>query len=464
MSQIDDIHISSIKDVITPRELRGKIPNNSPNFVAESRDTITKIFKDEDDRFLVIVGPCSIHNPDEALDYANQLLEFKNRFKDTLFVVMRVYFEKPRTRGGWKGLINDPDIDQTYDISKGLFMARDLLNKINSLGIPTATELLDNHTPQYIMDLISFTAIGARTVESQIHRQLACGISTPVGFKNPTCGNIKKAIDAIHTIQQSHLFKGIDLDGKVKVLETKGNNKGCIILRGSETGANYDPVTVENVVESIKNSGLHTKLIIDTSHGNSGKDFKKQSYVVESISKQLLDLNCHIKGVMIESNINEGNQPSAKRSKLKYGISITDSCVNLEETYKFLNILDIATKERVYKKDISNIRKKIDILNKKLEYLLKQTFNKDNLEQFTKISNERINIGKVVAEIKFKKNPELFRFYKSDSKKIFELLTDEKREQEILDTYDDQFIKDVFLNIMFDCKMVQVSRIQELLK
>ena len=339
---INNTNITSINKISTPESIIKEIPNNNKNFIIKSRDTIKKILNKEDDRLIVIVGPCSIHDNEAALHYAKEIQKFNKLFSKHLFLVMRCYFEKPRTTVGWKGLIYDPELDNTNNIEEGIRIARQLLSDITKLKIPVAVEILDTITPQYLSDFISWGAIGARTCESQIHRQLISGMSMPVGIKNTTDGDIKKAINACISAKHKHSFLGCKEDGKIAIIHTEGNKNTHIILRGGNDKPNYYP----SVVNKIKLDYGSQNIMIDCSHCNSNKDFKNQSVVVESCCKQIIT-NYDIIGVMIESNIYEGKQKLTDKSILKYGISITDSCVGLEETFSLLFKLNDVVKKKI---------------------------------------------------------------------------------------------------------------------
>jgi 3-deoxy-7-phosphoheptulonate synthase len=323
-----NIHITSVKTLLLPTEIYKELPvsNEIQDFVERSRNEVRAILSGEDKRMLYIVGPCSIHNVEEAKTYASSLNEIAKKVKDKILVVMRVYFEKPRTTVGWKGLINDPDLDGSFNVNKGLRMARELLLHINTMGLPCGCEFLDTITPQYISDLITWGAIGARTVESQTHRQLVSGMSMPIGFKNATSGNIQVAKEAILSASMPHCFMGITESAEPAIFTTKGNKDTHIILRGGNNGPNY----YEHIVKSIEKE----RVMVDCSHGNSMKDHKNQHKVLKEIFRQRFDYgNDNIIGVMIESNINEGKQSLiTSYEDLQYGVSITDSCISIKET------------------------------------------------------------------------------------------------------------------------------------
>ena len=334
ISNTSDIRVSQIESLDPPITYlrRQPISNKISEVVIKGRNEIENIIKGNDKRLLFIVGPCSIHDETAGLEYASRLSEIAKIVSKEILVVMRVYFEKPRTTVGWKGLINDPNLDGSFDISNGLKRSREFLLKVNELGIPVATEFLDPFIPQYLADLVSWGAIGARTSESQTHREMASGLSVPVGFKNGTGGSNQIAIDAIISASSPHTFLGIDLDGNASIVHTKGNEVCHLVLRGGSNGPNYDEKSVKEAENQMKKSGLDPKIIIDCSHANSNKDHKKQPIVFENILTQKLKGNKSIVGLMLESHINEGNQSLSDSNNLKYGVSITDACINWETT------------------------------------------------------------------------------------------------------------------------------------
>jgi len=300
------------------------------------------------DRLLVIVGPCSIHDPTTAIEYATQLKALSEKLSEDLVIVMRAYLEKPRTTVGWKGLINDPDIDETFKINKGLRVSRQLFRDLTSTGMPIATEMLDTISPQFLADFISVGAIGARTTESQLHRELASGLSFPVGFKNGTDGSLGVAIDAIGAAAAKHHFMGVTKQGLAAITRTKGNDHGFVILRGGSKGTNYDKANIQAAKETLVKKGQKLAIMVDCSHGNSNKDHRNQPKVAKVVADQLREGETAIIGVMIESNINEGNQkvPAEGPSALKKGVSITDACINWESTVEVLEDLAAAVRER----------------------------------------------------------------------------------------------------------------------
>jgi 3-deoxy-7-phosphoheptulonate synthase len=342
-----DTRISDRMEVLTASKLIADQPisDSSAELVYKSRESISKILAKEDKRLIVIVGPCSIHDTEAAKDYANRLIEESKPLEDQLQIVMRVYFEKPRTTVGWKGLINDPDLDNSFKIDKGLAIARQLLRDINDIGMSAGTEFLDVITPQYVADLISWGAIGARTTESQVHRELASGSSCPIGFKNSTNGSVQVAADAIGSAQNPHKFLSVTKEGKAAIFSSSGNKDCHIILRGG-TSPNYKSEDIESASKVLNSSGLLDTIMVDMSHGNSSKQHKKQLEVCEDISKQIALGEDRITGVMIESNIEEGNQSVKDKDNLIYGKSITDACINWEDTKQCLNQLAEAVQKR----------------------------------------------------------------------------------------------------------------------
>ena len=337
----DNTRIIDRRKVPAPYELVNKYPINDQisKLVYGTRNEISQILHNKDDRIFVVVGPCSIHDPISAIEYAKKLSDETKNFSENLLIIMRVYFEKPRTTVGWKGLINDPDINETFNIAKGVEIARKLLIDIAELGLPAGTEFLDPISPQYVTDIISWGAIGARTAESQIHRELASGLSCPIGIKNGTDGGLKAAIDGIQAANHSHVFLGATKEADIAMLKTAGNNDAHIILRGGKV-PNYDQESVENTLTALKEAEVNESIMIDASHGNSQKKFKQQIPVVESICNQIAEGNNNVKGVMIESHLNEGNQKISEN--LKYGQSITDACMGWEDTISCLQKLNNA--------------------------------------------------------------------------------------------------------------------------
>jgi len=336
----DDLRISGINPLISPAVLNYYLPlgEKASEVVSAARREADAILKGEDDRLLVVVGPCSIHDPEAAIEYGQKLKAEADRLKDDLCVVMRVYFEKPRTTVGWKGLINDPHLDDSFDINHGLRVARGLLLDLANLGIPAGTEFLDTISPQYIADLIAWGAIGARTTESQVHRELASGLSMPVGFKNGTGGSIQLALDAIQSASRPHHFLSVTKQGVSAIVSTAGNDSCHIILRGGKSGPNYDAAHVDEVVTMLKEQGLPPHVMVDCSHGNSLKDFRNQPLVAKDLCHQITNGSRAITSVMIESNLVEGNQKIDKDpGKMVRGRSVTDACIGWDDTVQVLD-------------------------------------------------------------------------------------------------------------------------------
>lgn len=343
----DDLRILDVKEVIPYAELQAQLPitEQAAQTTYAARTAIHEILHGRDDRLLVVAGPCSIHDSSAALEYAGLLQQAIARFSDDLLLVMRVYFEKPRTTVGWKGLINDPDLDGSYAINKGLHLARELLLGINDLGVPAATEYLDLMTPQYVSDLISWGAIGARTTESQVHRELASGLSCPVGFKNGTDGTLRIAIDAIRSSSRPHHFLSLTKEGRSAIFATMGNDDCHIILRGGKT-PNFDTENVAQAMTELEAADLLPKIMIDFSHGNSSKQYQRQLEVGASVAAQVAAGNTAIIGTMIESHLKEGRQDNTPDTELEYGKSITDACISWEQTVPLLEQLAEAVQKR----------------------------------------------------------------------------------------------------------------------
>ena len=340
--------IENITPLLSPDMLLHTMPVSSQGcaLIQELRDAIGRIIHGQDQRFLVVVGPCSIHDEQAALEYATRLKHLSQELNDHLLIVMRVYFEKPRTTVGWKGLINDPHLDESFAINDGLLLARKILLSINDLGLATATEFVDTITPQYVADLISWVAIGARTTESQPHRMLASGLSMPVGFKNNTAGNIGSAVNAAASASQSHRFLGVTEQGLGAIVVTRGNEDAHVILRGGDHGPNYHPHHLTEAVTLLKEKSLSSQVIIDCSHDNSDKDYTKQRLVIDSVIEHIHQKNCLIMGVMIESHLHAGKQAFGPKETLTYGQSITDGCIGWEETEIILRDLAAACEAR----------------------------------------------------------------------------------------------------------------------
>lgn len=343
----DDLRIKEIKELITPAQLISEVSldDSVALTVSACRQSLHKILHGADDRLIVVMGPCSIHDVKAAKEYAGKLKAKRDQYASDLEIVMRVYFEKPRTTVGWKGLINDPELDGSFQINKGLRMAREILLHVNSMGLPAGTEFLDMITPQYIADLVSWGAIGARTTESQIHRELSSGLSCPVGFKNGTDGNVKIAVDAINAAQHPHHFLSVTKEGRSAIVTTTGNEDCHVILRGGKA-PNYDAESVEAAAEAIGKSGLAARIMIDASHGNSSKVPKNQIGVCSSIAQQLANGDRRIMGVMVESHLVEGRQDLVPGQELTYGQSITDGCVGWDDSEAVLETLAQGVRKR----------------------------------------------------------------------------------------------------------------------
>lgn len=336
--QLNNIHIQDERVLITPQQLKNKLPvsDEALSFIHQSRQVIADITHKRDHRVLIVCGPCSIHDIEAAKNYAVKLKQLSEALKDQLYIVMRVYFEKPRTTVGWKGLINDPYLDGSFEVEEGLHIARQLLIDLVEMGIPLATEALDPISPQYLGDLFSWAAIGARTTESQTHREMASGLSMPVGFKNGTDGSLSTAINAMQAAASGHRFMGINREGQVALLNTQGNPDGHVILRGGKQ-TNYDSVSVTECESEMIASGLSPSLMVDCSHANSRKDYRRQPLVAEDVVHQIREGNQSIIGLMIESHLNEGSQSAdLPREEMAYGVSITDACISWEATETLL--------------------------------------------------------------------------------------------------------------------------------
>ena len=343
----DDVRVLEIKPLVKPAELLSRLQEStvSTQNILKTRSAIHHILHQGDDRLLVIVGPCSIHDTEAGMEYARRLLDVRTRLGGELLIVMRVYFEKPRTTVGWKGLINDPHLDGTYDINSGLEKARRFLLDVNEIGVPAATEFLDVVSPQYTADLVSWGAIGARTTESQIHRELASGLSCPVGFKNGTDGGVKVAIDAIKAAASPHHFLSVTKEGESAIFATKGNEDCHVILRGGKA-PNFDAPSVAAVCDQLADAGLAPVLMVDCSHGNSQKQYKNQISVVNDVASQIAGGDARIIGIMLESHLNEGRQDHSPGCSLNYGQSITDACLGWEDSVAVLETLAAAVKAR----------------------------------------------------------------------------------------------------------------------
>ena len=338
--RLSDLNIDDYQVVITPTELKKELPlpESVRDLVANSRQTVKDILDGKDDRLFAVVGPCSIHDTELALEYGKRLKALADEVSEQVFIIMRVYFEKPRTTVGWKGLINDPHLNGSFEIEDGLRKARNLLIDLSEIGLPLATEALDPISPQYLQDTITWTAIGARTTESQTHREMSSGLSSPVGFKNGTDGSLDVAVNAMKSVVSGHAFLGINPQGQVAITKTKGNQYGHVVLRGGGGKPNYDSVSIALCEQALEKAKLPKNIVVDCSHANSNKDHNVQPLVLDDIAHQIKDGNRSICGVMIESNINEGNQSIPDDlSQLKYGVSVTDACISWESTVKSLN-------------------------------------------------------------------------------------------------------------------------------
>ncbi len=344
----DDVRISGIQEVQPPEDLHNEFPMTeaASETVFRTREAIHRILRSEDDRLVVIVGPCSVHDPAAAREYASRLKPLIEGLSNELCIVMRVYFEKPRTTVGWKGLINDPDMDESFHINKGLRLARHLLMDLAEEGVPAGTEYLDLISPQYLADLISWGAIGARTTESQGHRELASGLSCPIGFKNSTDGGFKIAIDAVNAASRPHVFMSLTKKGHSAIFSTTGNDDCHIILRGGNGRPNYDSESIRQAAEQLQKNGQRPIVMVDCSHANSNKDYRRQADVCRDIARQISKGETRIIGVMMESNLVEGRQDVVKGQKLTYGQSITDACIAWETTEVLLKELADAVKQR----------------------------------------------------------------------------------------------------------------------
>ena len=339
---LDNTNIRKLERLITPAELKAQIPldESLADRILNSRQTIRKILDREDPRLIVIIGPCSVHDPGSAMEYAERLAALSKKLEQQLYIVMRVYFEKPRTTVGWKGLINDPDLDGSFNIEKGLSIGRQLMLDMSKLGLPIANEALDPISPQYMQDLISWSAIGARTTESQTHREMASGLSVPIGFKNGTDGSLSVAINALQSVNSGHSFLGIDHRGQVAVIHSTGNQHAHIVLRGGGGKPNYDSVNIALTEKALVENNLPVNIMVDCSHENSNKDPSLQPLVLDNVSNQIVEGNKSIIGVMLESHLLAGNQKlGGEKAQLEYGKSITDGCINWETTQEILSCL-----------------------------------------------------------------------------------------------------------------------------
>lgn len=345
---IDDLNVASNEVLITPAQLKAKIPMSAASeaTVIKSRQVIRDILDGKDHRLFIVIGPCSIHDLEAAKDYAARLKQLADEVADTLYLVMRVYFEKPRTTIGWKGLINDPYLDDSFKVEDGLHIGRQLLCDLTAMGLPTATEALDPTSPQYLQDLISWSAIGARTTESQTHREMSSGLSSAVGFKNGTDGGLTVAINALQSVSSAHRFLGINQDGQVSIVTTKGNQYGHVVLRGGNGRPNYDSVSVALCEKDLEKAGITPNIMVDCSHANSNKDPGLQPLVMDNVANQIVEGNNSIIGLMVESHIGWGNQSIPKDLKdLQYGVSVTDACIDWDTTVQSVRSMHAKLKE-----------------------------------------------------------------------------------------------------------------------
>ena len=347
-NDIDDVNLQSIHPLVTPAELKTELPLTESAYqtVLHGRETIRNILDGKDKRIFMVIGPCSIHDPIAAHEYADRLKALSEKIKDTIYIVMRVYFEKPRTTVGWKGLINDPDMNDSFNIEKGLRIGRKLLVELNEKGLPCATEALDPNSPQYYQDLISWSAIGARTTESQTHREMSSGLSSPVGFKNGTDGGLTVATNAMQSVKHGHHFLGLNNQGQVSVIRTSGNPYAHVVLRGGNGKPNYDAGSVAEAEAALAKAKVSTKIMIDTSHANSNKDPFLQPLVLKNITEQIIDGNKSIIGIMVESHLKGGRQEIPENlCDLEYGKSVTDGCIDWDTTEKVLLEMHEALKD-----------------------------------------------------------------------------------------------------------------------
>ncbi|WP_449287200.1 3-deoxy-7-phosphoheptulonate synthase [Marinobacter sp. PE14] len=354
-NKLENLNVASQEALITPEALKKEMPlsDKAAETVSNGRQAIYDIMDGKDHRLFVVVGPCSIHDVEAARDYAARLKKLADEVSDTLLIVMRVYFEKPRTTVGWKGLINDPHLNDTFDIEQGLHIGRRLLLDINEMGLPAATEALDPISPQYLQDTIAWSAIGARTTESQTHREMSSGLSMAIGFKNGTDGSLDVAVNAMKSVSHPHSFLGIDQQGQVAIIRTKGNNYGHVVLRGGGGKPNYDSVSVALCEQALDKAGLRKSMMIDCSHANSSKDPAIQPLVMQDVTHQILEGNTSIQSLMVESNINWGNQSLPENlADLKYGVSVTDACIDWPTTEKAIRDMRDKLKDVLPKRKI----------------------------------------------------------------------------------------------------------------
>lgn len=339
LKRLEDVHVAKLTPLVTPADLKAELPvtDRSSETIVQGRQAVEGILSGDDTRFLIIAGPCSIHDLEVAYAYAERLKKLSDAVNDRICIVMRTYFEKPRTTTGWKGLINDPRLDGSCDLQLGIHTAREVLLRVAELGVPTATEVLDPIVAQYLSDLVTWASIGARTTESQTHREMASGLSMPVGFKNSTDGNLQIAINAMLSARHPHHFLGIDQQGRTTIVETRGNGWGHVILRGGSQGSNYDAAHVAQAEQALRDADLPLRIVVDCSHANSNKDYTRQSEVLLEVVRQRADGMVSILGAMLESNLNAGNQKlTADPKELEFGVSITDACIDWDTTEKLI--------------------------------------------------------------------------------------------------------------------------------
>jgi 3-deoxy-7-phosphoheptulonate synthase len=348
MERTRNLRVESVRPLLSPVILLEEVPlsDTAAHAILDGRKRVSKILHGEDDRLVAVVGPCSIHDPEAGLEYAGRLRKLADEIEDDVYVVMRVYFEKPRTTVGWKGLINDPYLDETYQINEGLRRARRFLSAVGDVGLPCGTEFLDPITPQFTADLVAWGAIGARTTESQVHRQLSSGLSMPIGFKNGTYGTVQLAVDAVVSAAHPHRFLGVTEQGLAAIVQTTGNPDCHVILRGGTSGPNYDAASVARAAEQLRKAGLRPSLMVDCSHGNSQKDYKRQPEVARDLASQIASGSTSIFGVMVESNLVEGRQDLVNPKSLAHGQSITDACIGWDRTGPLLHELASAVRDR----------------------------------------------------------------------------------------------------------------------
>lgn len=440
MRTSDDLRIKHLKELLSPAAVMAEYPLSAAALecVLTARQAASDILHGRDDRLLVIVGPCSIHDTDAALDYATRLVKHVKLHAKELHIIMRVYFEKPRTTVGWKGLINDPYLNQSFDINEGLRRARKLLTDIAALGLSAAVEFLDTITPQYFSDAVAWGAIGARTTESQVHRELASGLSMPIGFKNGTNGDVQIALDAVHASKSAHHFLSVTKSGQTAIVSTLGNEDTHIILRGSHTDTNYDEQSIIKIAKLLDRAKLIPKVMVDCSHGNSQKDHTRQALVVHSIAKQIASGSYLVMGVMIESHLHAGKQALTPGVPLKYGVSITDACLSFEETEILLTQLAEAVRARRQLTSdhdaLAGYRHKIDEIDKTIESLIL----------------ERARQAQEIAQIKKSQKEEVMLYRPEREQAVIRKVIERN-----MGPVSDQHMEDIFRQIMTACLEVE---------